>query len=221
MDYRYLTPVLLSVIVLSIIPVQYAEADDCSIAHLGDCVKDAVKDAVDATIKPLFDDIKNEVNAVKDDIEKVDQKVVSIEKSLGQDLGDVVQDIEKGVTEIEKDAESLEKAVANNLVTDIQDIKKDVDKVDEIAVSVEKIAKKVVNLSEEFVKTLVDDFIKDFWYIVYGVVAIGVGYLVIRIVQFVIWLRGYLRQDGIEHNSKKVVEQNDEIIKLLKELLNK
>ena len=221
MDYRHFTPVLISVIVLSLVPVQYAEADDCSIAHLGDCVKDAVKDAVDATIKPLFDDIKNEVNAVKDDIEKVDQKVVSIEKSLGQDLGDVVQDIEKGVTEIEKDAESLEKAVANNLVTDIQDIKKDVDKVDEIAVSVEKIAKKVVNLSEEFVKTLVDDFIKDFWYIVYGVVAIGVGYLVIRIVQFVIWLRAYLRQDGIEHNSKKVVEQNGEIIKLLKELLEK
>lgn len=221
MDYKLLTPVLLSVIVLSLVPVQYAEAHHCSIAHLDDCIKDAVRDAINATVKPLIDDIKKEVNVVKDDVEKVNQKVVAIEKSLGKDLGGIVKDIEKDVTEIEKDAESLEKAVVTDLVTDISDIKKDVKKVDEIAVSVEKIAKKVVNLSEEFVKTLVADFIKDFWYIVYGVVAIGVVYLVIRIIQFAIWLRAYLRQDGIEHNSKKVVEQNDEIIKLLKELLNK
>lgn len=231
MDYRLLTPVLLSVIVLSLVPVQDAYACDF-VVHPERCTKDLINDIVNPLINGVKDDIKRveqtatkEIQLVEKSVESLESELVKEIKTVEKDVENIAKDVESTeqavVEDIVKDTKSIEKAIKNDLVTDVKIIKKDIGKIDALIKSVEAIEKKVVNITEEFVKTLYQDFIKDFWYIVYGIVAIGVAYLVIRIVQFVIWLRAYLRQDGIEHNSKKVVQQNDEIIKLLKELLNK
>jgi 5'-deoxynucleotidase YfbR-like HD superfamily hydrolase len=230
-DYRYLTPVLLSVIVLSLVPAQNVYACDF-VVHPEKCTKDLIHDIVDPTFKDIKDDIKKVEEGAKHDITKVEDEVESLEsdvvkelKTIGRDIENIAKDVESTeeavVGDIVKDTKKIEEAIVGDLVTDVKDIKKDINKIDDVIKSVEAIEKRVVNITEEFIKTLVADFIKDFWYIVYGIVAIGVGYLVIRIVQFAIWLKAYLRQDGIEHNSKKVVKQNDEIIKLLQQLLKK
>jgi len=188
MDYRILSSIVLSVVVLSLVPVQYAEAHHCSITHLDECIKDAVKDAINATVKPVIDEIKKEVgtikteiNVVKDDVKKVDQKVTAIEKSLGKDLGGIVKDIEKDVTEIEKDAESLENTVVNDIKTDLEDVAKDVAIIAAFVDTAEDDIEKAIEITERLERILAHDVFVYFWYIVGAIIAILLAILGHRI----------------------------------------
>lgn len=82
--------------------------------------------------------------------------------------------------------------------------------------------KKVVHFLEKIEKEGVDiieiiakDFVKDIKYIIYAVIGIIVGYIVIRIVQFALWLHAYLKADNLDSNSKILTTQNEQIISLL------
>lgn len=245
MNQKILLSVLFSVTLLSVVPLQTAEAHHCDITHIGTCFED-VKNAIDGVVndvkrvetdvirvedkvvsmgETLDKDVVNvvkviesDVKTVKTDVIRVEQKVTSIEKSLGNDIVTVVKDIENSVSEIEKDAASLEKTVVNDVKNDVKEIKDDVAKIEKLVVSVERIEKKVVDTTEEIIKAIIGDIKSDFVYIIYGTFVIVIGYVVIRIVQFAIWLKAYLRQDGIEHSAKRQVEQNNEIIALLKKM---
>lgn len=209
MNQKILLSVLFSVIILSAVPLQTAEAHHCDLVHLKTCFED-VENAINGIV--------NDVKRVETDVIRVEQKVDSIEKSLGNDIITVVKDIENSVTEIEKDAASLEQTVVNDVKNDVKEIKEDVAKIEKLVVSVERIEKKVVDTTEEIIKTIIGDIKSDFVYIIYGILVIVAGYIIIRIIQFAIWLKAYLRQDGIEHSAKRQVEQNDEIINLLKKM---
>lgn len=245
MKQKLLLPVIISVLLLFAIPVQTAEAHHCDITHLKTCFEDvenaingivtdvkrvetdvirveqkvvSMGETLDKDVVNVVKVIESDVKTVKTDVIRVEQKVDSIEKSLGNDIVTVVKDIENSVTEIEKDAASLEQTVVNDVKNDVKEIKKDVAKIEKLVVSVERIEKKVVDTTEEIIKAIIGDIKSDFVYIIYGTLAIVAGYVIIRIVQFAIWLKAYLRQDGIEHSAKRQVEQNDEIISLLKKL---
>jgi hypothetical protein len=188
-----------------------------------DNIEDCITDYVDAITVPMVRDAiydleTDVINPIKTDVDTVEKKVASIEDSLGDDIGTLVKDIGSDVNKIEEDAESLENVVVNDIKNDIKIIKEDVQKLTDVVKSVEKIEKKVVHFSEDLIKFIWDDFGKDVRNIIYVGIAIGVGYLVIRIIPFALWLKAYLRQDGIEHYVKKQVVQNEEIIELLKKI---
>lgn len=227
MNQKLLLPIVFSIILLSI-PVNQAYGHHCDITHLKDCIEDGVKDVV----KPLIDGVKDEVKAVeksitkdvdivKTDVERIENKVDKIEKTLDDDLITAVRDIEKEIVTIEKDVASVENAVVNDLTSDIVIIKKDIAKIERLIVSVERIEKRVVDTTESVIKAIIGDVKTDFVYIIYGLLALGAAYVVIRIIQFAIWLKAYLRDDGIEYYAKAQVAQNKEIISLLLKLVDK
>jgi hypothetical protein len=207
---------ILSIVFLStmIVPVHAS-----CIEHIEDCITDIVDSTTGPMVRDAIYDLETDViNPIKTDVDTVEKKVASIEDSLGDDIGTIVKDIGSDVNKIEEDAESLENVVVNDIKNDIKIIKEDVQKLTDVVKSVEKIEKKVVHFSEDLIKFIWDDFGKDVRNIIYVGIAIGVGYLVIRIIPFALWLKAYLRQDGIEHYVKKQVVQNEEIIELLKKI---
>lgn len=209
MNQKILLSVLFSAILLSVIPIQDAYACDFAI-HPEKCTRELVEKILKDTVDPIVHEIKKIEGDLEKDI-----------RSLEGELINEVKIIKKDVVHIVDDAESIEKTLVNDIKTDVKDIKEDIAKIDKVIVSVENIEKKVVNESENIVETIIKDIKTEMYVILAILIAIPIAYLVIKIIEFAIWLKAYLRQDGIEHNAKKQVLQNDEIIKLLKELLNK
>jgi len=223
MNQKLLLPIVFSIILLSL-PVNTAYAHHCNAFDILGCIENLAEDvdkvakdvaAIPGDItrieKTIVKDVNAEIHLVENEVNAVEERVVAIEKTIDQDVITVIK-------EIEKDVDSVEKVIVNDLVNDVKDVKADVAKIEKLVVSVERIEKKIVETTEEVIKAIIGDVKSDFVYIIYGILAIAAAYVTIRIIQFAIWLKAYLRQDGIEHSAKRQVEQNDEIISLLKKM---
>lgn len=239
MQYKLTIAGLIFVLVFTTVPIQQAYACDF-VLHPERCVKDLINDIVDPEINLVKEKIskvekaaEKEISTVKKDltheISLVEQDVDSLESVLIKEI----KIVEKDIVKIAGDVESVEQAVVNDVVTDVKDIegalvndivkdvkdiKADVNKIEDIVKAVVAIEQKVVHITEEVFEAIVHDFFKDMKFIVYVIIAIIVGYLIIRIIQFIVWLKAYLRQDSIEHIGKQQVKQNAEIIDLLKKI---
>ncbi|MGY5149910.1 MAG: hypothetical protein ACW9W3_07585 [Candidatus Nitrosopumilus sp. bin_68KS] len=140
-----------------------------------------VEDKVDSIEKSIGSDLSGAVTDVKNDVKKVEDKVDSIEKSIGKDIGDEISDIKKDVTDIKNDAESLEHTVVNEIKEDVNTIKEDVNRISEFIKTDEKKLEEFVETVEKLEKIIGNDVFEYFWYIVGAVIAILAGILGIKI----------------------------------------
>ena len=209
------------------IPMQQAEAHHCSALDLKACIDNLVHDVekiakdvekipgdISRIEQTIVTDVTGEIHVVGNEVKAVSDKVEKIEKAVSGEIITVI-------TDIEKDVDSVEKAIVGDITKDIGIIKEDIAKIERLVVAVERIEKKVVDTTEDVIKAIIGDVKTDFVYIIYGLLALGASYVIIRIIQFAIWLKAYLRDDGIEYYAKAQVAQNKEIISLLVKLLDK
>jgi hypothetical protein len=208
MDYRILSSIVLSIIVLTIVPGM-SNAYACDFAlHPERCTKELVDDIIKKTVDPVLHDLDKEIIRVEHDAEKDFEIVKNDVKSLESDLVKEIKIIEKDVVKIVDDAESIESALVNDVVKDVKIIKEDITKISNFVETADKDIERTIEAAQRLEKILAHDVFVYFWYIVGAIIAILLAILGHRIYES--WRKREVADAILEINKnlKKLVEGN-------------